>query len=254
MKVVVERFNDMGTLRFQLAGPVGIITISRPHQRNALTKDMWHTISEWTNKLPKKTRVLVIRGAGQDFTAGSDIKEFAKLSPQEANEAFETMETAMKSIESIPIPTMASINGPAFGAGFILAMACDIRIGTEKAKFGMPVGKLGITLEEPFLSRMIRTLGTSRTMDLVYTARSYDADRALEVGILNYVTNSENLGSETLKLCRKILMQSRASLRAVKENVLNPVPKPTAKQRSWVDAADFMEGVQAFSEKRAARF
>jgi enoyl-CoA hydratase len=254
MRVVVERFNDQGTLRFQLAGPIGVITIDRPRHRNALTQQMWRTMGSWVRNLPPKTRLLLLRGAGGDFTAGSDIKEFSTLTVDQANSAFETMEDTIRAFENLSIPTIASINGPAFGAGFILALACDVRIGTENAKFGMPVGKLGITLQPPFLRRMIQTLGPSRTKDLVYTARTYEATQALELGVLNYLVSSTKLDSETISLARRMLLQSRASLLAVKKNVQTVLSGTSADIQDWVDSNDFTEGVRAFTEKRPAHF
>lgn len=254
MRVIVERFNEQSTLRFQLAGPIGVITIDRQRQRNALTQAMWHTIGQWAGNLPDKTRLLVIRGAGDDFTAGSDIVEFSTLSVEQANVAFETMEHTIQTIEGLPIPTIASINGPAFGAGFILALACDVRIGTEKAKFGMPVGKLGITLQPPFIRRMIQTLGPSRTKDLVYTARSYNANQAFDLGVLNYLVPDGKLDSETISLARRMLLQSRASLLAVKKNVQTVLSNSSVDLQDWVDGTDFPEGVKAFTEKRQAQF
>jgi enoyl-CoA hydratase len=254
MRVVVERFNDQGTLRFQLAGPIGVITIDRPRQRNALTQQMWKTMGEWVRDLPPKIRLLVLRGAGDDFTAGSDIKEFSTLTVEQANTAFETMEDTIRAFENLSIPTIASINGPAFGAGFILALACDVRIGTENAKFGMPVGKLGITLQPPFLRRMIQTLGPSRTKDLVYTARTYKATQAMELGVLNYLVPSAQLDSETISLARRMLLQSRASLLAVKKNVQTVLSGTSVDIQDWVDSNDFTEGVRAFTEKRPAHF
>lgn len=254
MKVVVERFNEQGTLRLQLAGPMCVITIDRPHRRNALTQNMWQTIGDWVQNLPVKTRFLVLRGAGAEFTAGSDIIEFSTLSAEGANAAFETMESTIRRIEDLSLPTIASINGPAYGAGFVLALACDIRIGTERAKFGMPVGKLGITLQEPFLRRLVGTIGPSRTKDLVYTARSFDAEQALQSGLLNYLCPVESLSSETIAICRKMTLQSRASLLAVKHNVKALTSGNASESGSWVDSTDFREGVQAFREKRRARF
>lgn len=254
MRVLVERFNDQGTMRFQLAGPIGVITIDRPHQRNALTQPMWKTLALWTGELPEKTKLLVIRGAGADFTAGSDIKEFSTLTVEGADAAFETMEQAIRAVENLSIPTIAAINGPAFGAGFILALACDLRIGTEHAKFGMPVGKLGITLQPPFIKRMMQCLGPSRTKDLVYTARSYNAAYAYELGILNYLVPSQKLDSEIISLARCMLLQSRASLLAVKRNVQLVLSGSLSRQENWVDGRDFPEGVQAFNEKRPAHF
>lgn len=254
VRVVVQRFNDEGTMRFQLTGPVGIITIDRPKQRNALSQQMWVTLRTWAKDLPAKTKLLVIRGSGKDFTAGSDIKEFADLDVPGANRAFEAMEDAMQAIESLTIPTIASINGPAYGAGFVLGLACDVRIGSEIAKFGMPVGKLGITLQPPFLRRMIQTLGPSRTKDLVYTARTYSAQEAEALGVLNYLVPSVDLDMQTMLLARKMLQQSRASLRAVKQNVQRVLLGGLLPSQDWVDGEDFSEGVRAFNEKRLAHF
>lgn len=254
MRVTVEHFNGQGTLRFQLTGPIGIITIDRPAQRNALSQEMWQTVQTWCTELPAKTKLLVIRGTGNDFTAGSDIAEFATLDIDGANRAFATMEQAIHTVETLRIPTIASINGPAFGAGFVLALACDVRIGSASAKFGMPVGKLGITLQPPFIRRMIQTLGPSRTKDLVYTARAYTAEEAQAFGVLNYLVPHEKLDAETIVLARKMMQQSKASLRAVKENVQSVLSGLGALEHGWVDQFDFPEGVRAFTEKRPAQF
>lgn len=254
MKVLVRRFEDLGSMRFQVSGPIGIVTISRPRQRNALTREMWQTLERWSGTIGSKTKLLIIRGSGKDFTAGSDIKEFARLSAEEANEGFETMERALAAIENLPIPTIASINGPAFGAGFILALACDMRIGSTNARFGMPVGKLGITLQTPFIRRMIQTLGPSRTKQLVYTAQSYHAEEAFRVGILNELVPPEKLDERTFQLAKAILEQSQASLLSVKKSVNQVLLGQVETQRQWVDKNDFLEGVHAFAEKRPTRF
>lgn len=235
MRVAIERFNEQATMRYQLSGPIGIITIDRPQQRNALSRQMWQTLYDWANHLPEKTKVLIIRGAGRNFTAGSDIKEFSTLGVNDANQAFITMEKAIRAVENLPIPTIASVNGPAFGAGFILTLACDIRIGTENACFGMPVGKLGITLQPEFIRRMVYLLGPSRTKDMVYTARSYGTEEALELGLLNYAVSASELDERTFELARKILEQSQASMAAVKSSVLQVLNGFGTGTDNWVD-------------------
>jgi enoyl-CoA hydratase len=254
VRVTVQRFEQFGSMRFQLTGPVGIITINRPRQRNALTRGMWETLAQWCEHLPQKTKVLILRGGGRDFTAGSDIKEFARLTVDEADDAFETMERAIAAMERVQVPTIASINGPAYGAGFVLALACDLRIGSPLARFGMPVGKLGITLQTPFVRRLIAILGPSRTKELVYTARSYSAEEALALGLLNQLVPEEELDERTLDLAKSILQQSRASLFAVKDSVHRVLAGEAERERHWVDRRDFVEGVRAFTEKRPARF
>ncbi|UOF88644.1 enoyl-CoA hydratase/isomerase family protein [Fodinisporobacter ferrooxydans] len=254
MRVDVRKFGSSGSLRFQTSGPVGIVTINRPYHKNALSREMWKTLGDWCNTVPLKTKLLILRGSGSSFTAGSDIKEFSRLTTDEANEAFETMERAIHAVEFLTIPTIAAINGPAYGAGFILSLACDLRIGTNQAKFGMPVGKLGITLQAPFVRRMVQTIGPSRTKELVFTARSYSAEEALQTGILNEIVSQSNLDNRVFQLSKTILQQSQASIASVKEGVKNVVNGCTESSREWVDKRDFLEGVQAFTQKRAAHF
>lgn len=254
MKVLVRRFEELSSMRFQVSGRIGIVTLHRPRQRNALTQEMWKTLERWCDTIPAKMKLLIIRGAGKDFTAGSDIKEFAGLSPDAANEAFETMERAIRAVEQLSIPTIASINGPAFGAGFILSLACDLRIGSENARFGMPVGKLGITLQTPFIRRMMQILGPSRTKQMVYTALTYDAKQAWQVGILNELVTDQSLDESTFALAKKMLEQSQASLSAVKQSVQLVQDGEVEAERSWVHPGDFVEGVRAFTEKRPTRF
>jgi enoyl-CoA hydratase len=254
MQVIVHRFEERGSMRFQTAGGIGVITLDRPQFRNALTRRMWRTLEEWCLHLPPRVRVLVIRGRPGEFSAGSDIQEFATLTPAEADGAFEQMERAIAAVESLPVPTIASVDGPAYGAAFVLTLACDLRVGSERARFGMPVGKLGITLQPPFLRRLVQHLGPAQTKAMVYTASSYDAHEAHALGLLHQVTTSEALDAEVMRLARTILQQSSASLCAVKEGVNAVLRGVTGVTGHWVDADDFVEGVQAFREKRAARF
>lgn len=254
MRVIVKRFGTDSSMRFQTSGQIGIITFNRPHRRNALTQNMWRTLEHWSTEMPAKVKLLILRGSGKEFTAGSDIKEFATLTPSMANQAFVQMEKAIHAVEVLPIPTIAAINGPAYGAGFVLSLACDMRVGTELSRFGMPVGKLGITLQPPFLRRLLHHLGPSRTKELIYTASSYDADTAFRLGLVSEVVPSKELDEHVFRLARTILQQSKASVRAVKTGVLQVLTNAAAAPENWVDEKDFVEGVRAFTEKRLAHF
>ncbi|MCL6453941.1 MAG: enoyl-CoA hydratase/isomerase family protein [Alicyclobacillus sp.] len=254
MRVTVNRFEETGSMRLQTSGPIGIVTFDRPNRRNALTQSMWHTLEYWCSNLPAKVKLLILRGSGREFTAGSDIKEFARLTPAQANGAFEQMERAIHAVEMLPIPTIAAINGPAYGAGFVLTLACDLRIGSENATFGMPVGKLGITLQPPFIRRMVQHLGPSRAKEMVYTARQYDATTAYRLGLLNDIAPAGQLDEFVFSTARSILQQSKASIHAVKHSVHEVLNNPAPRTGAWVDDKDFVEGVAAFNEKRAAVF
>jgi enoyl-CoA hydratase len=261
MQVVIHRIPMDGSIRMQLSRRMAIITLNRAKKHNALTRELWQQLYEMVVHLSRSGQadVLVIRGQGEAFTAGSDIYEFSQLSLQEVDEAFETMEKAVSAVESLPIPTIGVINGFAMGAGFELALACDLRIGCEKTKMGIPVGRLGITLSQKFAKRIVDLLGPSRAKDLVFTGRIYSGEEAFRLGLLNYYVKSDELNSAVVELADKVQSQSQASLRAIKESVAKCVQTtvPAWNERGFpyfVDSRDFPEGVRAFLEKRSPRF
>ncbi|WP_134439706.1 enoyl-CoA hydratase/isomerase family protein, partial [Methylacidiphilum caldifontis] len=143
-------------LTLEVRDQVAVITIDRPTKQNALTLDMWQQLAIWVKELPGTVAVLILTGAGEAFTSGSDLDEFLTMTPNEVNRAFSEMHGAIQTIERTSVLTIARISGVAFGAGFLLALACDLRIGTPKARFGIPVTRLGIILQPSFLGRLIR--------------------------------------------------------------------------------------------------
>ncbi len=250
-----ERANADKTLTLRLNASVANITINRPTRRNALTEAMWEDLKRWVEELPSNIRLLTITGEHGVFTAGSDIRELAKLSLNDVDRVFRSIELTARTIESLSIPSIAAIPGAALGGGLILALSCDLRIGTQRARFGMPVGRLGITLQPPFLQRLVRILGLSRTKDLIYTGRIYLADEAWRIGLLNYLVEDEvGLSNEITSIAQKILAQSFPSLVAVKENIARLLQLNSAEvTESWI-GPDFSEGIRAFTEKRRPRF
>lgn len=262
MRVSINRIEKDGKITLQEGGGVAIVTINRPSLRNAMTNNMWRELAQVGREITRnpKNRVVVLRGAKNQFTAGSDIKQFNKLSIDDANEAFRLMEEAISTFEQIPLPTIGAINGTAAGAGFQLALACDLRVGTSKTKMGIPVGRLGITLSQMFAKRIVDLIGKSRTMDLVYTGRLYEADECYRLGLINYLLeeDDEDIDHYVLQLARKIMEQSPASLQAVKRSAAfaNPVMGLQWDNgvNTCVDPVDFPEGVRSFVEKRKPNF
>lgn len=244
---------------YQETAGLAIITIHRPQLKNALTANMWSQLSKialQTLENPKN-RVLLLRGSGENFTAGSDIKEFNSISLENAEEAFIHMEKTISTIENLPIPVVGVINGPAMGAGLELALACDIRIGSEKARMGIPVGKLGITINNKFAKRLVDLIGPSATKDLVFTGRIYKAEEAYKAGMLNYLVAEKDLNKFAIRMGKLVAGMSPASLLAIKHAVkecVDSVPVLWESSTPFVDPNDFPEGVRAFVEKRKPQF
>ncbi|HEU5140125.1 MAG TPA: enoyl-CoA hydratase/isomerase family protein [Bacillales bacterium] len=261
MRVTISRIEKNGKISLQESGGIAIVTIYRPAFKNALTANMWKELYNVANRISQfqKTKVVILRGAGGLFTAGSDIKEFNRMTIEEANEAFRLMEQAVSAFENLRLPTIGVINGPAMGAGLELALSCDLRIGTSRTKMGMPIGRLGITLSKKFTKRIMDLIGPSRMKDLVYTGRLLNPQEARDWGMINYlITDNENPDHFATKLAEKVKQQSTPSLRAVKEAVAFSRPSlelPLKSEfESSVDPDDFPEGVRAFVEKRKPKF
>lgn len=260
MKVNIKRMEEeQAKIVLQETAGLAIITIKRPQKRNALTANMWNQLSEIGQTVLEnpKNKVVLLRGWGEQFTAGSDIGEFHQMSLKEAEESFVLMEKAISTFENLMIPTIGVINGPAMGAGLELALACDIRIGSEKSKLGIPVGKLGITLNNKFAKRLVNLIGPSLTKDLVYTGRVLKAEEAYRLGMLNYLVSGDNLDRYAIRMGKLVASQSPASLLAIKKSVnecVNSVPALWQGSTPFVDSQDFPEGVAAFVEKRVPRF
>lgn len=261
MRVTIERTEKDGKISLQESGGFAIVTIDRPDLKNALTNRMWADLKAVGKRITQnpKNKVVILRGRKKLFTAGSDLKQFNHLSIEESNEAFRMMEEAISTFERIPLPTIGVINGPAMGAGFQLALACDIRVGTSNTLMGMPVGRLGITLNQAFAKRIADLIGKSRTMDLVYTGRILKPHECYDLGLINYLVDDEtDINHYAIQLGKKVMDQSPASLLAVKRAVSfnNPtvsIPWETGLDSS-VDPIDFPEGVRSFVEKRKPNF
>ncbi|KQL48362.1 3-hydroxybutyryl-CoA dehydratase [Brevibacillus choshinensis] len=254
MRVHIKRVPD-GKITLQETSKVAIITINRPAARNALTANMWLELAR-IGRLAgssSKAKVILLRGTPGQFTAGADIKEFCEMTIEEAEQAFLQMEEAISVFESVPMPVIAAVDGPAMGAGFILSLACDMRIGTLNTRMGIPVGKLGITVGPSFMRRIIRLIGPSRATELVYTGKLIEAEEAMRLGLLNQLITSEELDKAALKLAGIVMEQSGATLRAVKRAAQHCEWKQE-EPWSFVDPVDFPEGCLAFAQKRKPKF
>jgi len=202
-------------------GHVGIITMNRPETLNALSSAVFADLLKAFDVVENNDDiyVVVVTGAGRSFVAGADISEMASMNVAEGKKFGDLGNQAMLRLEMMEKPTIAAINGFALGGGCELSMACDIRIASEKAKFGQPEVGLGITPGFGGTQRMPRIVGTAAAMELILTADVINAQRALEIGLVSRVVAPEALMDTAMELANKIASKAQMAIRASKQAV-----------------------------------
>jgi enoyl-CoA hydratase len=239
-----------------VAGGVALISLRRPEKMNAINSEMWETVTRLVHQVAKdeSVRVLVLRGEGENFSAGSDLKELGESDLARVEDIFHRAEECAAALEESPLPTIACIRGYALGTGLLMALACDMRVAEQNATVGIPIARLGITLSEPFVRRVAALTGPAKMKDLVYTGRLVDSEEAMRLGLVDRVVLQNNsVLRETLQISRVIRQQSSASILAAKRwGGSGSGRVPAAYEH--VDPDDFSEGVRAFLEQRPPRF
>ncbi len=200
---------------------VGLITINRPEVLNALNLQVLDELDAMLDKVEdnKDIFVLVITGAGRAFVAGADIGEMANFSASEAKTFSRHGNSIMLRLTRFPRPVIAAVNGYALGGGCELAMSCDIRIGSDKAKFGMPEVGLGITPGFGGTQRLARMVGMSTATELVLTGRTIDAQEALQIGLINHLYPADQLLDKAMELAQIIASKPQVAVRQAKQAI-----------------------------------
>jgi enoyl-CoA hydratase/carnithine racemase len=239
--------------------------MNRPAARNALTWEMYDALVEAcdTAEADRNVRVLIIRGSGGAFAAGTDISQFRDFTSGDDGVAYERrLDAVIDRIERVPIATIAEVDGPAAGGGCAIAMACDLRICSDRARFGVPVSRtLGNCLSVANTARMVDLIGPARTRDLLLTGRLIDAREALAVGLANAIVPAGDLQQETIKLAAELSTRAPSTIAATKGMLqrLRDHRRPPAGSaddiiRAAYGSAEFREGVKAFLEGRKPLF
>ena len=243
---------------------VAVLTINRPDKLNALNKQVHSEGVAALDELKRdaSVRVLVITGAGEkSFIAGADISEFSGQTPVTQRNLFHER-TFFNSIDTFPKPTIAMVNGFCLGGGNELALACDLRVCSENAKFSQPEINLGIMPGGGGTQRLTRLIGEGRAMEIMLTGDMIDAETALKFGLVNYVHPSAELEAKTMELAEKIATKAPIALQLSKEAVKFAARSNLDEGlRREVDlfaicfsTEDKKEGVSAFLEKRKPEF
>ena len=247
-------------LLYERRGPVALLTFNRPAARNAMTWAMYeglHAACEHVDA-DARVRVLVLRGAGdRAFVAGTDVGQFQGFTTAEDALDYERQVSRyVGRLEAVQKPTLALIRGYCVGGGAVLAVACDLRLASPDAQFGVPVARtLGNTLSVENVARLVALLGDARTKDLLFTARLMGVVEGQAIGLYSEVVPVERLEARGLEVAMQIAANAPLTLRSIKESVRRvrahgrPEPADDLILMCYL-SADFREGVRAFLEKR----
>lgn len=250
---------------FQNVKGIGILTINRPKVLNALNRATMLEINQVLEQIAadKALKAIMITGAGdRSFVAGADIAEMSSLSAVEARDWAKLSQAVFAKIEELPLPVIGVINGFALGGGCELAMACDIRIASSKAKFAQPEVSLGINAGFGGTQRLPRLVGKGRAKELLFTGEMIDAQEAYRIGLVNKVVEPEQLLETAKEMVNKIVKNAPIAVRLTKDAVNTGMEinlEAAIAYEAEVFALCFAtedqkEGMSAFIEKRKANF
>ena len=243
-------------LDLQIDGKIARVIFNNPATRNALTWPMYEELKQICDSLAKNAdiRVVIFRGAGDKaFVSGSDIQQFVDLKENEAYEV--AVDHIFASLQQLPMPTIAMIEGLAVGSGLLMATACDFRISTPEARFGIPVAKtLGNCLSPSNLSWLASHLGVPTVKKMLLTAELIKAPELLESGFLYQTIDASEIDAATTALAQKLAslapITQKASKLALARLLQSNLPDCTDLMRETYNSKDFREGVNAFLEGR----
>jgi len=250
---------DEGAVRLVVEGAVASITFDRPQARNAMTWTMYQQLGAACEQLKAQAevRVVTLRGAGgQAFVAGTDIAQFQDFQGGEDGVAYERqIDAAIALLESLPMPTLAVVEGWCVGGGLAIATACDIRIATPDAKLGVPIARtLGNCLSIANLARLVAAFGRGRVQRMLIAAEVLDAPEGLACGYLAQVLPAEALDAAVQERCKQLASLAPVTQAVTKEGlrrlVAQELPEAEDLIRRAYGSEDFREGVQAFTAKR----
>jgi len=245
---------------FGVEDGIATLTINRPQVLNALDDKTYAEIGVAADQIHRddSIRALIITGAGRAFVAGADIAFIRQLSGSEARYLSDTNGCIMRKLELLPVPVIAAINGPAFGGGCELALACDIRIASHEAQLGLPEVSLGVMPGCGGSLRLPALVGAGRAREMIYTAARISAEEAYRIGLVNHVYPADQLMSEARMLAERIMKNAPRSVEYAKYAIdqglqmdINAGMRMEADMFGMCCATeDKNEGTQAFLDKR----
>lgn len=247
-------------------GAVALLTFNRPEAHNAMTWEMYQALVDCCDQAEQDpgVRVLVLRGAGgKAFVAGTDIAGFRDFAGGDDGIAYEQrLDAVIDRLERVEVATIAQIDGITAGGGSAIAAACDLRVCTPQARFGVPIARtLGNCLSAANHARFLDLIGPTRLKEMLFTGRLFSADEALAAGLVNRVVDPAALEASVRELAATIAANAPLTIRASKEMIRRVQEHrrtaPGANHdliSACYGSADFREGVDAFLSKRPPRW
>jgi enoyl-CoA hydratase len=248
-------------------GPVGRLVFNKPAKHNATSTDMWEAIPVILDDFEKDPaiRVVVVTGAGDKaFVSGADISEFekARSTPEQVAYYDKIGEIANARLTKCSKPTIARIRGYCIGGGLAVSLTCDIRIASEKSKFGVPAARLGLGYRAAGLKNLMDLVGPAYAKEIFFTARHFSAEEALGMGLINRVVPDAELDAYVDDYCKRIGENAPLTMHAAKRTVeelarLDGKPdfgRLTGLVKECFASEDYIEGRTAFMEKRKPQF
>lgn len=253
-----------GTLKYEVKNGIAYVTVDRPDSLNALSKEVLSELQEAFEKLDADpdVKVSILTGEGRAFAAGADISQMVGLSGLEGQEMMKQGAGVMNCIENISKPVIAAVNGYALGGGCELAMACDIRVASEKAQFGQPEVNLGIIPGFGGTQRLPRLAGKGMGKYMIMTADYINAEEALRIGLVEKVVPHDDLMSSCEDIAVKIMQKAPVAIKAAKLAINHGISLDLHDAIAFEGEAcgapfcseDRIEGMRAFLDKRKAEF
>ncbi|MEW6275076.1 MAG: enoyl-CoA hydratase [Bacillota bacterium] len=255
---------EFKTIQLERDKEIGVVYLNQPETRNALSMEMQEELRIALEGLARDgaVKAIVISGRGTAFCAGGDLRTMGDSKPFQGRQRMQSVHRLVLALRNLEKPVLAAVNGPAFGAGWSLAMACDFVIASEKARFSLAFVKVGLIPDCGCLYLLPRVIGLPKAKELMMTGRVVEAAEASALGLVNKVVPPEQLLPEALTLARELAQGPPLALgllksivnRAFETDFLTLLEEEALAQDLCLQTEDHREGVRAFFEKRKPKF
>ncbi len=264
-----EKAMSYETIQLEMLGVVCVLTLNRPERLNALTEEVANDFQAAVREaLEQGARAIVLTGAGRAFCAGGDLREMQEIASREGrleaffDEPLRVLNAAILLIRETPVPFIAAVNGVASGAGCNLALACDLVVAAESARFNQAFIKIGLSPDCGGTFILPRLVGWKRAAELLFTGDMVTAQRAAEMGMINSVIGDQELMNHVLGMAEQLANAPTAAIAQIKRLLDASAANDYGSQlnlerKAQIESGktkDFVEGVSAFLEKRPPRF